>query len=314
MAFITKAVEQLQTYLPKSEPLRALTTSAVIGASIFATVKIAMSIKGCITSAKRSSDAKKRRAAQKKGIVYLFGFPKSKDGQQLSTPVDRVESYLKLKNIPYEFVGTMDSAVSDTERLPCVELNGVQYTDSKFIIDELEAQFNKVDPVPASADVDRENTATHFAILAVQDACRVAHYRHCMIESPEYSVKLFTENLGFPEFMVRQFIMKARKRLIETYNNMGHGDLTVEMFNVNFLEDIKSLEYFVAKNGGSGKFILGGDVPTKIDCLIAPWIKTFRRPECLIASVPAYAFLCASPVFKEYLEIFDAALAKTTKQ
>jgi glutathione S-transferase len=305
---ISNAVQKLQSYLPKSEPLRSLSTSVVIGAGLLVATKIGFAIKSAISSSRRAAAAKKRASEQKKDVVYLFAFPKSKAGVQFSTPCERVELYLELNKIPYETIETMDTTISDSERLPCIELNGKQYFESKFILEALEAAFNKTEPVAASSEKERENQSVVAALLALTEAIRWHHYRHVMIESPEVSIKLYTEALGYPEFMIRKFVMSSRKGMIKTWNEAGHGDLTVAQFNQNFLEDIKSLEYFVGKH--SGKFLLGGETPTKIDCLVAPWIRTYRRQLELVPTVPAYAFACSSQVFADYLALIDAAKKK----
>lgn len=296
-------VGTLQKYLPKSEPLRSIATTAVIGVAALVTAKITFRIVDAVKSVKRSAAATKRLAAQKKDTVYIFGFPKTKSGEQFSTPCDRVEMYCKLMKIPYECVATMDTSISNTERLPCIELNGEQINDSKFIIDHLEAHFDK-----APKDRTREDESTITALLSLVEDIRWHHYRAVMIDHPDYTIDVYASFIGYPRFVVEKYVRSMRKSLIKTYNQAGNGDLSDVQYNQQFLEDLKALEWFLSKNG-SGKFILGGDSVTKADCLIAPSVKNVCRPEKLAPLVPAYAFACSSATFKDYLDRVEKAVA-----
>jgi hypothetical protein len=191
----------------------------------------------------------------------------------------------------------------ETGRLPCVELNGKFLFESKFIIDELEIAFNKPD------NLTREQDAILTALLALCEDIRQWTYRSINVDNPEYLIDLYTRVTGYPRVAVKQFVMNGRKGVIASLNASGAGDVSDEQYPILFLEDVKSLEYFLSKH----KFIFTDDVPTKADALVVPWLKAIVRPKALVASIPAFAYAAASEVFAKYLANIEQALADAPK-
>ena len=72
----------------------------------------------------------------KKDIVYLVQFPISPTIRTISPFALKLETYLRLKKVPYECVYSFK--FSKKGQIPYVELNGEQLADSNIIIQELE--------------------------------------------------------------------------------------------------------------------------------------------------------------------------------
>ena len=72
----------------------------------------------------------------KKDIVYLVQFPISPTIRTISPFALKLESYLRLKKVPYEPVYSFK--FSKKGQIPYIELNGEQIADSNIIIQELE--------------------------------------------------------------------------------------------------------------------------------------------------------------------------------
>ena len=71
-----------------------------------------------------------------KDIVYLVQFPISPTIRTISPFALKLETYLRLKKVPYEPVYSFK--FSKKGQIPYIELNGEQIADSNIIIQELE--------------------------------------------------------------------------------------------------------------------------------------------------------------------------------
>ena len=82
-----------------------------------------------------------RKPDYKKDLVYLVQFPISPSIRTISPFSLKLETYLRLKKIPYE---PLYSLKFDSKKhyIPYIELNGEQMTDSNLIIQELEKRGN----------------------------------------------------------------------------------------------------------------------------------------------------------------------------
>jgi glutathione S-transferase len=227
-----------------------------------------------------------------------------------------VESYLKMRgndNVPHVIIGTHDTSESDTERLPFIEYQGRQITDSRFIIDFLEKEFPNNN---SNAPLTRAQEVQLQLLLNTCETLKFAHYRASIVDFPEYSVELFAQVLqqksGLAKFLLRRALMHfIRPDLIDWLNKCGFGDLTDEQYRQNFERDLQCLDFVLTKNvSEETPFILGTERMTKADCLIAPYIRSAvrtasRSPE-LCKLVPAYAFAASRSSFERYLKKVDA--------
>ncbi|KAH7694446.1 Protein Y48C3A.3, partial [Aphelenchoides avenae] len=79
-----------------------------------------------------------------KGLVYLFQFPRMKVVPSGSPYCFKLETWLRMADIPYKNVEGLPMTIRSKEgTLPFVELDGKEYDDSEFIIRELTVLFNK---------------------------------------------------------------------------------------------------------------------------------------------------------------------------
>ncbi|KHJ95993.1 hypothetical protein OESDEN_04052 [Oesophagostomum dentatum] len=84
-----------------------------------------------LTTAPRKSPIKED---WKSGVVYLYQFPRTKIIPSPSAPCLKVETWLRMAEIPYENIPCLLSPRSKEGTLPFVEYEGVEYPDSSFII------------------------------------------------------------------------------------------------------------------------------------------------------------------------------------
>jgi len=88
-------------------------------------------------------------------VVYLYMFPRSYTRQllNLSPFAVKLESWLRLKKIPYKVVETRKFSKS-TRQIPYIKINGEEIADSVFIIEYLIEKF-KLDPLEGSTSEER---------------------------------------------------------------------------------------------------------------------------------------------------------------
>ena len=282
-------------YVPATEPLRTVVHAAAGAAIVYATVWVVSKVWSAVGAASKASNAAKRRAAQQKDVVYVFGFPYMK-GQQFSMPVGKLIAFLQLHKIKYEYVPTQNgAAISDTERLPCIELNGKQYCDSKFIIEHLEKAF----PQCAANFTPRQQSMANFFYNWTQVFFQHV-YRSTWVDSQDIVASKFAEATGYPAFMINLLFLNAtRKNVINMLNAVGQGDLTDEQYLQQFDEDLTAIEEYLSTN----HFLVTEDRPSKVDCYVAPMLAYVSRTygEALKHFRP-FAHAAGSPVIKAYLE------------
>ena len=77
-----------------------------------------------------------RRPDFKPDLVYLVQFPVSPFIRTISPFALKIETYLRLKKVPYEPV--YSNICGKKGEIPYIELNGEQIADSNIVIKELE--------------------------------------------------------------------------------------------------------------------------------------------------------------------------------
>ncbi|KAK6045993.1 hypothetical protein COOONC_16503 [Cooperia oncophora] len=87
-----------------------------------------------LTSAPRKSPVKED---WKSGVVYLYQFPRTKLLPSPSAPCLKVETWLRMAEIPYENISCLLSPRSKEGLCRSSSLEGVEYPDSSFIIRDL---------------------------------------------------------------------------------------------------------------------------------------------------------------------------------
>ena len=78
-----------------------------------------------------------RKPNYESGLVYLMQFPVSPTVRTISPFSLKLETYFRLKKVPYENVYTLNFD-SKKRFIPYIELDGEQMADSNLIIQEME--------------------------------------------------------------------------------------------------------------------------------------------------------------------------------
>lgn len=79
-------------------------------------------------------------------MLKLYQFPRRSNSISHSPYCAKLETYLKIAQIPYENIATLDFSKNPKKQMPFIELNGKIIADSSFIIENLITEYgDKVD-------------------------------------------------------------------------------------------------------------------------------------------------------------------------
>jgi len=310
-------------YVPcvDGECLRSGLRAAASNAWVQAAVAVGLSL-----LALRALNAKRKKAAflrkvkedNAKGRVYIY-VPISRTNSLVGKGLThfnpntvKIEAFLRLHKIPYEFVVDGDApSMSPTGTVPMVAVDGELVGDSEVVMEFLARRFNK----PLYEDDKQLQGATTQALVAGLRRMTEWHLipqwaRFFLVDHAKtVVVPMFAETTGYPEFMVNLLVSKTfRPATIERLNKSSLGWQSDARCQEEFLRDLKALEALLRENGEA--FLLTADQPTAADCLIFPQIAVFVAVGGLPAAQDSLAMRYASesPVLTAYVKRVAARL------
>jgi len=199
-----------------------------------------------------------RKPDFKEDIVYLVQFPVSPYIRSISPFALKLETYFRLKNVPYEPV--YSQKFSTKGQTPYIELNGKQIPDSNQIIQELEKR--------GIANPDEflnpsEKAVNHLATVAIENHTCLAslHWRY------GFNMPEFYEKLMEPFFVkvwslqVFRYLVPRGMLLRTKLHGLGRHSLD-EVAEFSY-QDLDALSILLGD-----KLFFNGDSPTTVDCTI----------------------------------------------
>lgn len=205
-------------------------------------------------------------ANYEKDVVYVYGISRTSKMcgvLQLSPFVLKLETFLRMTNIKYKYVTTMQP--SSKKQIPWIELNGKPYADSTFIIKTLSNYF-KVD---TEKHLTAEQRGVSVAFQEMMDNYFVwtyVHYRYVTEINTflEMFVKgIFNNQPPFPmnvlpRFMISSLIRRAVDKKLYAH---GIGRHTAEEIAQIGVEEIHAISNVL----GTKQFLMGEE-PSMVDC------------------------------------------------
>ncbi|XP_064596808.1 failed axon connections homolog [Liolophura sinensis] len=182
--------------------------------------------------------------------VILYQFQRGPYAPSFSPYCLKLETYLRMANIPYQNVHGMKK--SSKGKIPWIRYNGVSKADSQFCIDFLNKKFD----VDLNFRLDRANQAVARAFSKLLEESLTWYM---IIERWLYNQdKPWMSEAGIPR-LVRWFIGR-KVRTAAYYQGMGRH--TREELHDVMRKDIEALSAFL----GSKKFLMGYQ-PSEVDCI-----------------------------------------------
>jgi len=198
----------------------------------------------------------------KENMVYLYQFPRTPHIPNLSPYCLKLETWLRMAQIPYEICETVKAASGPEGTLPFIELNGKQISDSDITIRELTHTFSK-EGLESAMD-DRQSGIARAVERMVEDS---------MIRSFAYSRyhdhvnELFSQEIlgpNVPHWMISKPVrMLFQRRIIGRLQAHGIGRHPKEEIIKTGLEDMRALSKILGNNQ-----FFGGNKPARVDCTV----------------------------------------------
>jgi glutathione S-transferase len=260
-------------------------------------------------AARKYSKFRAEIKAMPKGVVYLYAMvPRlTKGAPHIGFNIIKIEAYLRANKIPYEFHFTMDSAaLSPTETVPFIALDGKLVGESQFCIDAIKKRFG----IPEDEGLSASQYAIHTAVRRILDLSVYAHNsRTTMVDNApvmkKFMVETFAPAAGIPGFVVAMMFGQFRKASILKLNTSGLGWLSDEQYQIEYSRDVKALSAFVADAKARGHDYLFGNKPSSVDCMLYGFISCARAAPEFPVNGRAVALLRTDKVLGEYAAKFE---------
>ncbi|CAJ0604907.1 unnamed protein product [Cylicocyclus nassatus] len=197
----------------------------------------------------------------KSGVVYLYQFPRTKLVPSFSAPCLKVETWLRMAEIPYENIPCLLSPRSKEGTLPFIEYEGVEYPDSSFIIRDL----TKIMDVKLEDHLHDEQKALSRAFEEMaHDSLAKSHQIFRLENVSQLADMLPQEVFGFfyPIWIYlfkRKYVNNVSSML--TWSAMGKHSRE-EQINIGS-DDLRSISKFLGT-----KHYFTGFKPTRIDATL----------------------------------------------
>lgn len=198
--------------------------------------------------------------------VFLFSFPRSPHVRNISPFALKVESFLRMHNIPFESIGTFKFSPKKGQmpyiRLNCRE-NGPLVADSNFIIQFLSKKLG-IDEVEKTL-LTKEQTATSHAFTRMieEHTTQIGFYYRYALNMDGFRAAVLPDG-WFRSWMVSfifPLVMPMAFKKKNKYVSFGrHSD--EEKWTIS-CQDIQSISDYL----GEKRFMFG-DEPTTLDCTL----------------------------------------------
>ncbi len=191
--------------------------------------------------------------------VKLFQFPRMFAIPNLSPFCCKLETWLRIAQIPYEVVDTPDPRKGPKGKLPFIEDGGVQIADSSRIIDHL-ARTRGVD-LDARLDDGQRSIALLVQRTLEEHYAFVLAYTHLLREQGfRHTRTRFDSVPAMMRPLVTALVQRQIKRLLWTQGILRHSD---EEIVESALRDWRSV--LAMMSGGPFFF---GDEATSVDAIV----------------------------------------------
>jgi len=214
--------------------------------------KLAEKAYGLYTNWKNHEKTEKWKNTPKDKVI-LHGVPRGKDIPSISPYCLKLETYLRMTGIPYEFDGT--DPFGPKGKSPWMSLNGTHISDSQFIIEYLNRKLKK-DLNSHLTPEQREITRSLRIMLENHFSWAFASWR--WVEGISYIDQIMEWPLVFKLFMKLQ-----SRRMGKSLQVQGMGRHSFLERNNLAASDLRTLSVILGKRN-----YFGGDQPCEEDCSI----------------------------------------------
>ncbi|XP_002739473.1 failed axon connections homolog [Saccoglossus kowalevskii] len=200
-----------------------------------------------------NSTPSKTTEIPEKGKLVLHQFAPQKDIPSHSAFCLKLETYLRMSDVPYENRYGMKRSAKG--KLPWIEYKGQEIPDSSFCIDFINKEF-EVDLNKDLSDVNK-GAAKAFQRLAEENCYWTINYHRYIVTSDEYFKNSFPT--AFRWFLVKM----VRKNVRNNLHAHGIGRHSKDEIYRIAQDDLKAISQYLGE-----KTYFFGDSPTTVDATL----------------------------------------------
>ncbi|MBN9229903.1 MAG: glutathione S-transferase family protein [Legionella sp.] len=224
-------------------------------------------------------------------MIKLYQFPPAWNVPNPSPFCLKLETYLRMVNLPYEKISVANPGRSPKGKLPCVSIDNKKIGDSNFIIEVLEKKYK----VP----LDHHLNAQQKALALTLKRTLEEHLYFIIVYSrwldPEFwpiTKETFFGQLSMPlSILLPNWVQKKMRRTLYQQGIGRHS--RDEIYHLG-LVDLKALSALLAPR----EYCLGNE-PSSIDACAFAFLANILYPP--IAS-PLQEYALSQPHFQSYCE------------
>lgn len=253
MSVIENLKDQLQTIYDELPQWGKVATAGVLALTVYVPYKYYCSLP-------RKTPIK---TDFKPGIVYLYQFPRSKGIPSLSPFCLKLETWLRMADIPYENVPCGYNTRSCEGTLPFVELDGKEHPDSSLAIRDLTEAFSKES---MEGHLNEEQRATSRAFIAMtelsllQSLTRIRIVEKLGEMTKQLPDKAFGILTPFWIWFYKQFMGPKMRDVLKVIGIGKHSrDEIIYIGN----EDLRAISHYLGS-----KHYFTGFKPTRVDAAL----------------------------------------------
>jgi len=189
-----------------------------------------------------------------KDIVIVHAIGRGKTVPNNSPFVLKLETYLRMANIPYRIDNTYPHGPKG--KTPWITLNGQHYTDSQLIIEFLSMKYDKI-----IGHYTAEQRAYGRAVRIMMD--EFTGFGFALWRYVHDDGQNLHKTFALPPRTLQAFRKAARKRVLTNAWGQGIGRHTETEVIIMTKENLRAVSLIL----GSKKFLLG-DEPSEDDCAV----------------------------------------------
>lgn len=203
-------------------------------------------------------------------VVHLYTFPANPLAPSLTPFGVRVETFLRIANIPYKKHYTTNISASPTRSLPLVVYKGEAIVDSHQIIEVLSEKFN----VNLDEGLTDSELAIGKAIRAMVDYNILFALGRSLYIDDKHSIVMpyVAAGLGISPRLVFFLTQMLRRNYSKKLKDIGILSIPKEQYEQALLNNIKALEELLGD-----KLFFGGEKPTITDCAVFSCLQSPSR-------------------------------------
>lgn len=224
-------------------------------------------------------------------MIKLYQFPPAWNVANPSPFCLKLETYLRMANLPYDKISVMNPTRGPKGKLPCVSIDGKKIGDSNFIIEVLEEKYK--------ITLDNHLNAQQKAFALTLKRMLEEHLYFIIVYSrwldSEFwpiTRETFFSKLKMPlNFLLPNLVQKKMRRMLQQQGIGRHS--RDEIYHLG-LTDLEALSALLAPR----EYCLGNN-PSSIDACAYAFLANIMYPP--IAS-PLQEYALSQPHFQSYCE------------